>query len=87
MKAATARALRRKTQDARRKTEAVPAPIQRGSRDTAIPNNETPKMRLLEIFDRSGSDHSLKPLDQAVLVVLGLAVLGLAVSPRARPGA
>lgn len=27
-------------------------------------------MRILEIFDRSGSDHSLKPLDQAELTAL-----------------
>ncbi len=27
-------------------------------------------MRILEIFDRSGSDHALKPLDQAELMTL-----------------
>ncbi len=27
-------------------------------------------MRILAIFDRSGSDHSLKPLDQAELTAL-----------------
>ncbi len=63
MKAVKAHALRRKT-------EAVSAPIRRVSRDTTIPNNETSTMRILEIFDRSGSDHSLKPLDQAELMAL-----------------
>ncbi len=63
MKAATVRA-------SRRKPEAEPARIQQGSSDTPIPNNETPQMRILAIFDRSGSDHSLKPLDQAELTAL-----------------
>ena len=29
-----------------------------------------PQLKVLEIFDRSGSDHSLKPLDPAELIAL-----------------
>ena len=35
-----------------------------------MPNDERPNMKVMEIFDRSTSDHSLEPLDPAELTAL-----------------
>jgi hypothetical protein len=55
---------------ARRKVEAQPARHSPTAPETTPKNDETATMKILEIFDRSGSDHSLKPLDQSELTAL-----------------
>lgn len=54
----------------RRKPAAKCEPNSQAQTDKTMPNSERPNMRVTEIFDRSASDHSLKPLDQAELTAL-----------------
>lgn len=53
-----------------RKPAAQSQPNRQAQSNKTMPNDERPNMRVMEIFDRSASDHSLKPLDQAELTSL-----------------
>jgi hypothetical protein len=52
----------------RRKPAAQCEPNSQVQSNKTMPNEERPNMRVMEIFDRSASDHSLEPLDPAELV-------------------
>lgn len=54
----------------RRKPAAQSEPKSQVQGNKTMPNDERPNMRVTEIFDRSASDHSLEPLDQAELTAL-----------------
>ena len=54
----------------RRKPAAQSEPNTQPQSNKTMPNDERPNMRVMEIFERSASDHSLEPLDQAELTAL-----------------